>query len=59
MPADPERLAIDHVAQRLSRQFTDLDTDLVAWVANGGQLTHAVTLAGPMVDRTCPNRSTT
>ena len=32
MPADPERLAIDHVAQRLSRQFTDLDTDLVARV---------------------------
>jgi hypothetical protein len=30
MPADPERLAIDHVAQRLSRQFADRDTDLVA-----------------------------
>ncbi len=24
MPADPERPAIDHVAQRLSRQFADL-----------------------------------
>ena len=32
MAADPERVAIDHVAQRLSRQFTDLDTDLVARV---------------------------
>ncbi len=32
MAADPERLAIDHVAQRLSRQFADLDTDLVAGV---------------------------
>ena len=30
MPTDPERLAISHVAQRLSRQFTTLDTDLVA-----------------------------
>lgn len=30
MPTDPERSAIDHVVQRLSRQFTDLDTDLVA-----------------------------
>ena len=28
----PERLAIDHVAQRLSRQFADLYTDLVARV---------------------------
>ena len=32
MPTDPERLAINLVAQRLSRQFTDLDTDLVAQV---------------------------
>ena len=32
MPTDPERVAIDHVAQRLSRQFADLDTDLVARV---------------------------
>ena len=32
MPTDPERLAIDHVAQRLSRQFATLDTDLVARV---------------------------
>jgi len=32
MAADPERVAIDHVAQRLSRQFTDLETDLVARV---------------------------
>ena len=32
MPADPERPAIDHVAQRLSRQFGYLDTDLVARV---------------------------
>jgi hypothetical protein len=32
MPADPERLAIDLVAQRLSRQFANLDTDLVARV---------------------------
>jgi len=29
---DPERAAIDHVAQRLSRQFTNLDTALVARV---------------------------
>ena len=29
MPSQPERSAIDHVAQRLSRQFTNLDTDLV------------------------------
>lgn len=32
MPADPERDAIDLVAQRLSRQFANLDTDLVARV---------------------------
>ena len=32
MPTDPEHLAIDHVAQRLSRQFTTLDTDLVSRV---------------------------
>jgi hypothetical protein len=32
MPADPERSAIDSVAQRLSRQFADLDTDTVARV---------------------------
>jgi len=30
MTSDPERAAIDHVAQRLSRQFTNLDTTLVA-----------------------------
>ena len=29
MPSEPERSAIDHVAQRLSRQFANLDTDLV------------------------------
>ena len=29
MPSQPERSAIDHVAQRLSRQFANLDTDLV------------------------------
>ena len=29
MPTDPERVAIDHVAQRLSRQFATLDTDMV------------------------------
>lgn len=28
-PSDPERAAIDHVAQRLSRQFTNLGTALV------------------------------
>ena len=33
MTSDPERAAIDHVAQRLSRQFTNLDTTLVARVA--------------------------
>ena len=32
MTSDPERAAIDHVAQRLSRQFTNLDTTLVARV---------------------------
>ena len=32
MTADPERAAIDHVTQRLSRQFTNLDTTLVARV---------------------------
>jgi len=32
MTSDPERGAIDHVAQRLSRQFTNLDTSLVAQV---------------------------
>jgi len=32
MPADSERAAIDHVAQRLSRQFSNLDTHLVARV---------------------------
>ena len=32
MPSEPERSAIDHVAQRLSRQFATLDTDLVARV---------------------------
>ena len=32
MNSDPERAAIDHVAQRLSRQFTNLDTSLVARV---------------------------
>ena len=29
MPTEPERSAIDHLAQRLSRQFANLDTDLV------------------------------
>jgi len=29
MPSEPGRSAIDHVAQRLSRQFANLDTDLV------------------------------
>jgi hypothetical protein len=29
MPSDLERSTIDHVAQRLSRQFANLDTDLV------------------------------
>jgi len=29
MPFEPERSAIDRVAQRLSRQFANLDTDLV------------------------------
>ena len=29
MPFEPERSAIDLVAQRLSRQFANLDTDLV------------------------------
>jgi hypothetical protein len=33
IPSEPERSAIDHVAQRLSCQFADLDTDLVARVA--------------------------
>ena len=32
MPSDPELAAIDHVAQRLSRQFTNLDTALVTRV---------------------------
>jgi hypothetical protein len=32
MPTDPERLAISDVAQCLSRQFSALDTDLVARV---------------------------
>ena len=32
MTSDPERVAIDHVTQRLSRQFTNLDTTLVARV---------------------------
>jgi hypothetical protein len=32
MPTDPEHVAISHVAQRLSRQFSTLDTDLVARV---------------------------
>ena len=32
MTSDPERAAIDRVAQRLSRQFTNLDTVLVARV---------------------------
>lgn len=32
MPTDPEHLTIDSVAQRLSRQFATLDTDLVARV---------------------------
>ena len=35
MPFEPERSAIDHVAQRLSRQFANLDTDLVARVVWG------------------------
>jgi hypothetical protein len=30
--SDPERAAIDYVAHRLSRQFTNLDTALVARV---------------------------
>ena len=29
MPSEPERSAIDHVAHCLSRQFANLDTDLV------------------------------
>ena len=32
MTSDPERAAIDHVAQRLSSRFTNLDTALVARV---------------------------
>ena len=32
MPSELERFAIDHVAQRLSRQFIHLDTELVARV---------------------------
>ena len=32
MPTDPEHVMINHVAQRLSRQFATLDTDLVAGV---------------------------
>ena len=32
MPTEPESAAIDHVAQRLSRQFVHLNTDLVARV---------------------------
>jgi len=32
MTSDSERAAIDHVAQRLSRQFTNLDTASVARV---------------------------
>ena len=32
MPSDPELAAINHVAQRLSRQFTNLDTALVTRV---------------------------
>ena len=32
MTSDPERAAIDHVAQRLSRQFSSLDTVVVARV---------------------------
>ena len=32
MPSDPELAAIDHVAQRLSRQFTNLDSAVVARV---------------------------
>ena len=32
MTSDPERAVIDRVAQRLSRQFTNLDTTLVARV---------------------------
>ena len=32
MPSDPELAAIDRVAQRLSRQFTNLDTALVTRV---------------------------
>jgi hypothetical protein len=32
MPPDPERAAIDQVAQRLSRQFRHLDTALVTRV---------------------------
>lgn len=30
MPTEPENSAIDHVAQRLSRQFAHLNTELVA-----------------------------
>lgn len=32
MPSDSERVAIDQVAQRLSRQFSNLDTHLVSRV---------------------------
>ena len=32
MNSDPEGAAIDHVAQRLSRQFTNIDTVLVTRV---------------------------
>ena len=32
MPSDPESSAIDHVAQRLSRQFSNLDDAVVARV---------------------------
>ena len=32
MPPEPEHSAIDHVAQRLSHQFSNLDTSVVARV---------------------------
>ena len=57
MTSDPERAAIDHVAQRLSRQFTNLDITLVARVVWDSYLdfdTHPTRTSCPSWSRTQP-----
>jgi len=57
MTSDPERAAIDRVAQRLSRQFTNLDATLLArvvWDTYRHFDTHPTATSYPSWSRTRP-----